>query len=106
MSAIKSIEVSVRGFDPVVYSHVTAAAAFSRAWSDYCHAFECTFRHFMTIARRRTVENPAGVGEPIRVCGRNAWTLEPRRHTTRFVYDGERVVMTAHHSEIQDGHEG
>lgn len=106
MSAIKSIEVSVGGFDPVVYSHVSPAAAFVRAWGDYCNAYECTFRHFMKIARRRKVENPEGVGAPIRVCGRKAWTIEPRRHSTRFVYDGERTIMTAHHSEIQDGHEG
>lgn len=106
MSAVTSIEVSISGFPPVVYSHVTAAAAFARAWSDYCNAYECTFGHFMKIARRRKIENPAGVGSAIRVCGRNAWTLEPRRHSTRFVYDGERTMMVAHHSEIQDGHEG
>ena len=104
MSAIKTIEVNIRGFPPVTYSHVSASAAFARAWESYCSAYECTFKHFMTIARRHIIPNPPGVGEPIRVLGRNAWTLEPQKHTTQFVYDGEKVVMTAHHSEIEQGH--
>lgn len=104
MTAIKTIEVTVTGHAPVLFSDRSVSAAFAQAWQAYCSAYDCTFRHFMQIARRVTVPNPAGVGEPIRVLGRNAWTLESRKHTTRFLYDGERVIMTAHHSEIEDGH--
>lgn len=104
MSAITTIEVSITGLNPVKFSHVSASAAFARAWREYRLAYDCTFKHFMSIARRRIIENPAGVGAPIRVCGRNAWTLEPRQHTTKFVYDGEVTIMIAHHSEIEDGH--
>lgn len=104
MSPVTTIEVTVDGFPPMGFSHVSAAAAFAAAWRQYCHAYECTFREWMTKAKRRKIDNPAGVGAPIRVLGRNAWTLEPRQHSTKFVYDGESVAMCAHHSEIEDGH--
>lgn len=101
---IKTIEVNIDGFPPVEFAHVSASAAFARAWESYCSAYQCTFKEFMQIARRRVVPNRKGVGEPIRVCGRNAWTLEPQGHTTLFVYDGEKVPMSAHHSEVEKGH--
>ncbi|MBV48199.1 MAG: hypothetical protein CMN10_07030 [Roseobacter sp.] len=100
---IKTIEVTVQGFPPVTASHVTAAAAFADVWRKYqVYDDRCTFRRFMEIATRRVVPNPPGVGDPINVCGRPAWSLEPPAHTRAFVYDGERVPMRAHHSEIED----
>ncbi|MEO1042812.1 MAG: hypothetical protein AAFX52_11020 [Pseudomonadota bacterium] len=104
MSPVKSLEVTVQGFPPMVFTGATASKAFVGAWRQYCHAYQCTFGHFMTIAKRRAVPNAAGVGEPIRVNGRKAWTMEPRQHSTAFIYDGEDDVMVAHHTEIENGH--
>ena len=102
---VATIEVTVDGFPPVQVSHANANSAFIAAWNSYTsYDDRCSFRTFMTIAKRRKIANPPGVGEPIRVLGRRAWTLEPIRHTTRFVYDGERVALSAHHSEIERGH--
>ncbi len=101
---VKTIEVSVDGYGVAMFTHVSASAAFARAWESFCSAYECSFKEFMKMARRRSVKNPPGVGLPIRVLGRNAWTIEPLKHTTQFVYDGERVIMSAHHSEIEQGH--
>ena len=104
MTPIKTIEVFIEGFPPVEFSHVSASAAFAEAWRSYCSAYQCTFKEFMKIARRRTVPNPKNVGLPITVCGKNAWTIEPPQHTTKFVYDGEKTIMSAHHSEMVEGH--
>ena len=100
---VTTIEVTVRGVSSR-FSHVSASAAFADAWRSYSDCYGCSFRDFMRVAIRRTIPNPPGVGDPIRVLGRNAWALEPRRHSTRFVYADGRVVMTAHHSDIQEGH--
>lgn len=99
---IKTIEVTVNGFAPVTFSHVSASAAFAAAWRAYCsYDDSCSFRRFMQISTRRSVPNPPGVGDQIKVSGRLAWSLEPPAHTRAFVYDGERVPMRAHHSEIE-----
>lgn len=99
---ICTIEVTVQGFPPVQKSHVSAGAAFAAVWEDYRSYDDlCSFRKFMSIARRRSVPNPSGVGEKILVCGKPALALEPEGHTRAFVYEGERNIMRAHHAEIQ-----
>lgn len=105
---MKTIEVQVDGLPPMTVSAASAPAAFALAWDSYCEAYPCSFREFMKIARRKVIQNPPGVGDPITVLGRKAWALEPRRHTTTFIYaDADqygRGVRIAHHSEISEGH--
>lgn len=104
--SVKTISVSVDGYGTATFSNGTASGAFMDAYRAFLHAApECTFREFLTRAYRLYMPNPPGVGEPIRVFGRNAWTLEPlRRGVTRFVYvDGGRA-MSAHYSDIVRGH--
>ena len=103
---VKTIEVTVKGFPPVLVSHRTPSKAFARAWEQYCSYDDgCSFGKFMQIARRKTVDNPPGVGEAVTVLGRSAWTVEPRQHTTKFIYCDGGPIMSAHHSEIVPGHD-
>lgn len=99
----KTIEVIVDGFAPMQYSAATASAAFMEAFRAYCSAYpKCTFKRFLQISSRKTIRNPPGVGDPIRVNGRNAIALEPRQHLTRFYYLGEKTSRVAHHSDIEE----
>lgn len=101
---IKTICVSVTGYGEATFSHISSAAAFASAWRSFRSARDCTFKEFMRMAHRRVVPNPPGVGAPIRVSGRNAWVIEPNEHSPAFVYDGEKVIMRAHHMDVEDGH--
>lgn len=103
-SPVVTIEVTVGSHSPALFSHVSPSAAFASAWRAYQSAYECSFRDFMRVARRRKVPNPPGVGDAVRVCGRNAWMIDPHDHCPQFVYDGERTIMRAHHSEVETGH--
>jgi hypothetical protein len=101
---IHTIMVSVTGYGEATFSHVSPSAAFAAAWRSFRSARDCTFKEFMSMASKLHIPNPPGVGDPIRVSGRNAWVIEPHHHSPAFVYDGERVVLRAHHSDVERGH--
>lgn len=102
--SIVTIEVSVTGYGSARFSHVNANAAFVSAWRAFQSACDCTFKEFMKRAHRIKIENPPGVGAPIRVMGRNAWMIEPHDHSPAFVYVGEKTILRAHHSDVEKGH--
>lgn len=101
---IHTLRVSVFGYGEAQVSHVSPGAAFAEAWRMFCNAHEVSFRRFMIMAHRVSIPNPPGVGDPVRVCGRNAWIVEPHQHAPKFIYKGERAILSAHHSDIEQGH--
>lgn len=104
MSDIVTIEVSVTGYGSARFSHISTGAAFASAWRAFQSASDCTFKEFMKLASRCKVDNPPGVGEPIRVLGRNAFMIDPHDNSPAFVYVGEKVILRAHHSDVEKGH--
>lgn len=99
--SVKTIVVSVPGYGEATFSNRTVGAAFADAWRAFNSACDCSFKDFMKRANRIVIPNPPGVGDPIRVCGRDAFTLEPLAHSTRFIYADDGHAMVAHHSDIE-----
>lgn len=99
-----TIEVSVTGYGTATFTHVSANAAFVSAWHSFQSACDCTFKDFMKRAARKRVPNPKGAGDPIRVLGRNAWRVDNDPHSPCFVYCGDKVIMRAHHTDVEPGH--
>ena len=104
MSEIVTIEVSVTGYGSARFSHRSASAAFASAWRAFRSARDCTFKEFMKLAQRRKIDNPPGVGEPIRVMGRNAWMIDPHDHSPAFIYADGGPILRAHHGDVEKGH--
>lgn len=98
---IRTYEVQIEGFAPVLFCGRTPSQARMSAFHAYTNAYACSFKKFLQIAKVRRVENPPGVGDRIYVLDKPAHRVLPLdSHTIRFMYDGDRRVLCAHHSEV------
>ena len=59
---MRTYEVTVDGFPPVIYSAASSGKARTRAWHDFNNAFDCTFKNFLRISRVRICPPPKDDG--------------------------------------------
>lgn len=104
MSALlKAFEVTVQGFEPIIYSGRTAAKARRRAYRDYCsYDDRCTFAAFLKISTVRRAPHHDARHKRVLVCGKAATIIIHPNRTDLFVYDGSDDVMSAHPTEIEE----
>lgn len=78
MSRHATFQVTVKGYDPIVYAAETAAKARLKAFHQYADAYHITLGRFLAISKVRRVPAPAGV-EPTQL--ERGWCpTSPRNH--------------------------
>lgn len=104
MRPIRTYEVVVDGFPSVLYSARTPAKARTRAWRDYCAAYDATFRKFLTISHIHRVDDPPGVGKRILVGGQPATTVYSYRvggHVS-YMRDDSDAIFSSHPLDVEE----
>jgi hypothetical protein len=104
MRPIRTYELTVRGFPPMLYSARSPSAARARCWRDYGVMDDrlTTFRDFLMMSSVRRVPDPPGIGERILVCGELATRVIGYGQYTHFMRDDSDVILLAHPSEVGD----
>lgn len=102
MSPVKTYEITVRGFPPMLYSARTPAKARARCWRDYEVMDDrgTTFMDFMKMSTIRRVPNPPGIGERIVVAGLPAVRVIGHSQYCHFMRDDSDEILLAHPSEV------
>lgn len=100
---IKTYEITVRGFPPMLYSARSRAQARARCWRDYSvmDDRETRFVDFLKRSTIRAVPNPPGIGERIKVAGELATRVIGHGQYTYFMLDGSDTILCAHPSEVE-----
>lgn len=102
MRPIRTYEITVRGFPPMLYSARSPAKARARCWRDYqvLDDRETKFLDFLKMSTICTVTNPPGIGERILVCGKPATRVIGHGQYTHFMRDDSDEIILAHPSEV------
>lgn len=85
MQPIRTYQVIVRGFPPILYSARSPSKARAACWHDYQVMDDrlTTFRDFLAMSSIRRVPDPPGIGERILVAGGGryarhwSWAIHP-----------------------------
>lgn len=72
---LKTYEVTIDGFPPVVFSATSPGKARADAWRSYTNAYECSFRDFLKISRIARCDVPADDGYGY---VRRAYSVDPK----------------------------
>jgi hypothetical protein len=103
-AAVRTYEITVRGFGPSLYCGRTPAKARAACFRDYqSYDDSVSFRAFLAMSSIRKVANPDTVRR-ILVCGKPA--TQVIGSGIKFMYDGSDVIMTCHPSEVQESTNG
>jgi hypothetical protein len=103
VSDIRTYEVTVQDYPPVLYSARSAAKARARCWSDYASVDDrATFGGFLKISTIRRVPDPPGVGERILVGGLPATRVigYSHGHYVHFMRDDSDAVLLSHPNDV------
>lgn len=102
MQPIRTYQVIVRGFPPILYSARSPSKARAACWHDYQVMDDrlTTFRDFLAMSSIRRVPDPPGIGERILVAGGPATRVIGHGQYTHFIRDGSDVILLAHPSEV------
>lgn len=102
MKPIRTYEITVRGFPPMLYSARSPSKARARCWYDYGVMDDrlTTFREFLKMSSVRRAPDPPGIGERILVCGQPATRVIGYGQYTHFMRDDSDEIILAHPSEV------
>lgn len=96
---IRTYEIAVDGYTPILYSARSPAKARWRAFVDYGVVSTCNFGEFLATSRCRRVDDPPEVGQRIVVFGKAARRVIGRGNA--FMYDDGDAILTAHDLDVQ-----
>jgi hypothetical protein len=103
MGGVATYEVTVLGFDGVLYSARSPGKARARCFRDYqSYDDRTSFGEFLKISRVRRVDDPPGCGSRILVNGRVATRVyDPRgsENAVHYMRDDSDEVFCCHPSE-------
>lgn len=101
---VKTYEVEIDGYAPILYSGRTPGKARARAWQDFSAVYACSFHDFLVRSRIRLVPDPPGYGSRMRVCGKPATKVigsgGVNSSAICFMYDGSHTIMRCHEMEV------
>ena len=102
MNPVRTYEVTVRGFPPMLYSARTPSKARAACWRDYSVMDDriTTFRDFLAMSSIKRAPDPPGIGERILVAGEPAVRVIGHGQYTHFMRDGSDTILLAHPSEV------
>ena len=97
---IRTYAITIRGFEPALYSARSPAKARARCWRDYDVYNNVTFGDFLRISTLRRAPDPPGIGERILVAGLPATRVIGHGQYVHFMRDDSDVVLCAHPSDV------
>lgn len=101
MKPIRTYEIRVDGYSDVKYSARSPAKARWRCYGDFGQVSCCSFGEFLAMSTIRRVDNPAGIGDRILVCGKPATRCLGSGNANYYMFDDSDEIMVAHDLEIR-----
>lgn len=98
--AVRTYEITVRGFPPVLYSGRSPGKARARCWRDYGTVSDASFADFLKISSIRRVPNPPGIGDRIIVAGIPAVRVIGHGQYVHFMRDDSDVILCSHPADV------
>lgn len=101
LRSIRTYEVTVTGFPPVLYSARTPGKAMAMCYRDYGIMDDrICFKDFMRKARVRRAPDPPGIGERILVGGLPATRCIGHGPYIYFMRDDGHSVLCSHKADV------
>lgn len=100
---VRTYEVSISGFDPVLYSARTPSQARMRAFYAFRDAFDVAFKDFLKVARVKRVDDPPGLYRRVSIAGKPATVvLGHGGHYVAFMRDDGDVILYSHPADVRE----
>lgn len=100
---LKPYLVEVIGFPPAFYAAGSRPKAIAKAWRDYTHVADISFRDFLKRAKAKSTTAPAGFGDPIMVGGALAYRVTGQpgvNNYVQFVRPDSDQVLYSHPADV------
>lgn len=102
MKPIRTYQVLVKGFGPILYSARSPSKARAACWRDYQVLDDrlTTFKDFLRMSHISRAPDPPGIGERILVAGKPATRVIGHGQYVHFMRDDSDAILKAHPADV------